>query len=89
MDDNSKTGGQNATSMEAAFATVIKMFESKLAASEGTDAHTAISQAIDSIRQARKAIEHLESAPPVPPGAAKPGSEQELEEELAKEKLDP
>ena len=89
MDDNSKTGDQNATLVEAAFATVMKTFESKLAGSESTDAHTAISKAIDAIRQARQAIGHLESASPVPPGAAKPGSEQEMEEELAKEKLDP
>jgi hypothetical protein len=74
---------------EAAFSVVMQTLEAKRRASEGTSAHKLIAQAIDAINAARAAIEHLDEAPKVPRGAPKPGSEQELEEELAKEKLDP
>jgi hypothetical protein len=74
---------------EAAFAVVIQSFESKLAESEGTAAHEVIVHAIDSISAARRAIGKMGEAPRTPPGAAKPGSDQELEEELEKERLDP
>jgi hypothetical protein len=74
---------------DLAFAVVLQTFESKLAKAQGTDVHPVIANAIDAIRSARTAIERLEQAPSVPSGAAKPGSGQELEEELAKEKLDP
>ena len=89
MDSDSKTRVQSPNSVEAAFMTVMQTFESRLAGSEGTDVHTVISQAIDSIRAARKAIDRMESTPPPPPGAPKPGSKEELEEELTKEKMDP
>jgi hypothetical protein len=74
---------------DAAFAVVIQTLESKLAMARGTTAHTVIAQAIQSIETARKAIDEMTDVPSTPPGAAKPGSRQELEEELAKEKLDP
>jgi hypothetical protein len=74
---------------EHAFAIVLQTFESKLAKAQGTGVHAVIANAIDAIISARAAIERLERVPAVPPGAPEPGSEQELEEELEKEKLDP
>jgi hypothetical protein len=74
---------------EHAFAVVLQTFESKLAKAQGTDVHPVIANAIDAIRSAQAAIERLEQAQAVPAGAARPGSEQEFEEELEKEKLDP
>jgi hypothetical protein len=76
-------------SEEAAFAVVSATFEKRLQETLGTDAHTLISRALDAIREAREAITRLARTPAPPPGAAKPGSTQELDEELAKEKLDP
>ena len=74
---------------EAAFAVVMQTLEAKLAKSQGTDDNIVFSRAIDAMNAARKVLGHPTSAPRTPQGAAKPGSKQELEEELAKEKLDP
>ena len=74
---------------DAAFSVVVQTLESKLAASEGTSAHQVIAQAIGSLEAARAAIDGMDVAAKVPAGAPEPGSERDLEEELAKEKLDP
>ena len=76
-------------SAEAAWDVVLRALEANLPRTTGTEAHVAISQAIDALHAARRAIDDLARTPPTPPGAAKPGSDQELEEELEKEKLDP
>jgi hypothetical protein len=74
---------------DAAFAVVIQTLESRLAGAEGSDVHGVIAHAIDSIHAARNAIGRMKEVSPTPPGAPEPGSSRELEEELAKEKLDP
>jgi hypothetical protein len=74
---------------DAAFTVVLQTLESKLAGAEGSDLHGVIAHAIEAIHTARNAIERVGGMPPPPPGAPAPGSRQELEEELAKEKLDP
>jgi hypothetical protein len=74
---------------DAAFAVVLQTFEAKLAASQGTSAHRAIADAIASIHTARAAMANMDETVQPPPGAAQPGSARELDEELAKEKLDP
>jgi hypothetical protein len=74
---------------DAAFAVVLQTLESKLAGAEGSDLHGVIAHAIDAIHATRNAIGRMGDMPPPPSGAPDPGSPQELEEELAKEKLDP
>ena len=74
---------------DAAFAVVIQTLESKLAGAEGSDLRGVIAHAIDAIHAARNAIGRMDEVPLPPRGAARPGSPEELEEELAKEKLDP
>jgi len=74
---------------DVAFAVVSQTFEAKLAEAVGTKAHEVIAHAIDSIEAARKAISEMADTAAPPPGAPRPGSERELDEELAKEKLDP
>lgn len=73
----------------AAFTVVQRELEQKLRETQGTGAHAAISRAIDAINEARAAIADLANAPKVPPGAPLPGSDEELQEEIDKEKLDP
>jgi hypothetical protein len=74
---------------DAAFAVVIQTLESKLAGAEGSDLRGVIAHAIDAIHAARNAISRMDEIPDPPRGAPRPGSQSELEEELAKEKLDP
>jgi hypothetical protein len=74
---------------DAAFAVVLQTLETKLAGAEGSDLHGVIAHAIDAIHVARNAIGRMGDMPPPPRGAPKPGSPDELEEDLAKEKLDP
>jgi hypothetical protein len=69
-------------SSEAAFTVVQQTFEAQLQNTIGTEAHTLITRAIDAIKAAREAIaERMKTQAPA--------STSELEEELAKEKLDP
>jgi hypothetical protein len=74
---------------EVAFAVVSQFFEDELRETVGTEAHTLVVQAMDAITAARDAIEERGKTPAPPPGAPEPGSTDELEEELEKEKLDP
>jgi hypothetical protein len=76
-------------SPEAAFTVVLRELDQTLRQAQGTDAYAVISRAIDAIHEAREAIANLANAPKVPPGAPKPGSREELQEEIDKEKLDP
>ncbi len=76
-------------SPDDAFAVVLRTFEDALNKTHGTESHALITRAIEAIGAARQAIEEQKEAPPTPPGAPEPGSEEELEEELDKEKLDP
>ena len=76
-------------SADAAFAVVSRIFEEQLRETLGTDTHVLIAQAIEAIRAARKAMAERAEAPSPPPGVPEPGSADELEEELDKEKLDP
>jgi hypothetical protein len=71
---------------EVAVAVVLQSFEAKLAQAEGTDGHAVIGRAIEAIKAALQAIDGMEE---LPSGAPEPGSKKDLEEELAKEKLDP
>ena len=63
---------------EAAFTVVRQTFEARLQTAPGTETHTLITRALDALKAARKAI----SEPTKTPSS-------ELDEELAKEKLDP
>jgi len=74
---------------DAAFRVVRQTFEAELQNTLGTDTHDVIMRALDAIKAARQAIARRARTPAPPPGAPAPGSPQELEEELAKEKLDP
>jgi aminopeptidase N len=65
---------------ELAFAVVMQRFEAKLAEADGTGVHKVITQAIVAMKAALEAIDRMEE---------RPDSQQELNEELAKEKLDP
>jgi hypothetical protein len=76
-------------SAEAAFAVVTATFEEQLQETLGTEAHALISRALEAIQDAREAVSRMADTPIPPPGAPKPGSTEELDEELAKEKLDP
>jgi hypothetical protein len=76
-------------SAEAAFTVVTASFEKQLQETLGTEAHALISRALEAMRDAREAIARMAETPSPPPGAPKPGSTEELDEELAKEKLDP
>lgn len=74
---------------ELAFRVVQQTFEAELRDTLGTDTHELISRALDAISAAREAIARRARTPSPPPGAPTPGSTEELEEELDKEKLDP
>lgn len=76
-------------STDAAFTVVLRTFEKQLRETLGTDTHVLITRAIDAINAARQAIAERANAPTPPPGAPEPGSSEELQEELDKEKLDP
>ena len=74
---------------DAAFTVVLRMFEAQLKETLGTDTHALIVRAIDAMKSARDALENRAHQPTPPPGAPKPGSTEELREELNKEMLDP
>ena len=76
-------------SPEVAFTVVLRTFEAALKETRGTDNHVVINRAIEAIHAAREAIDQSKDTPAPPPGAPRPGSTEELAEELAKEKLDP
>ena len=76
-------------SEDLAFSTVLRTFEQHRENTLGTDTDILITRAIESINEARAAIGRQKPAAKVPAGAPKPGSKEELEEELNKEKLDP
>lgn len=75
-------------STDAAFTAVLRSFEEQRQNTHGTEADVLITRAIDAIHAAREAIRRQQRAP-VPPGAPQPGSKEELQEEINKEKLDP
>jgi hypothetical protein len=77
------------TSSEGAFTAVLHNLEEHRRRTHGTDTEVLIERAIESMQTARDAIARDKGAHHVPPGAAEPGSQQELQEELNKEKLDP
>jgi hypothetical protein len=76
-------------SSDLAFTTVLRIFEEQRRKTRGTDTDVLITRAIEAITVARDAIMRQAVAPVPPPGAPKPGSKAELQEELNKEKLDP
>lgn len=76
-------------SAEAAFAMVLRTFEEQRRKTAGTETHVLMTQAIDAIKAAREAMAERADAPTPPPGVPEPGSADELQEELDKEKLDP
>jgi hypothetical protein len=76
-------------SADPAFAAVLRAFEEQRRNTRGTDTDVLITRAIDAINAAREAIMRHESTPVTPPGAPEPGSQEELQEEINKEKLDP
>jgi hypothetical protein len=76
-------------SSDAAFTVVLRTFEEQLRETLATDTHVLISRAIDAIHAARAAMVDRADSPAPPPGAPEPGSTEELQEELDKEKLDP
>lgn len=76
-------------SPDTAFTVVLRTFEEQLHKTRGTDTHALVARAIEAINAARDAIAQQEDMPAPPPGAPGPGSEEELQEELDKEKLDP
>jgi len=76
-------------SPEVAFTVVRRTLEEELTKTRGTDIHAVINRAIEALHAAREAMDHADDMPAPPPGAPKPGSAEELAEELAKEKLDP
>jgi hypothetical protein len=78
-----------APSPDVAFSVVLRTFEAELQTTLGTDAHALIANAMDAINEARVAIARRAETKAPPRGAPVPGSEQELDEELAKEQLDP
>ncbi len=78
-----------APSPDEAFTVVLRTFEGRLQDTLGTETHQLIEIAIDAIKSAREAIARQSEMPAPPPGAPRPGSTEELAEELAKEKLDP
>ena len=77
------------TSVDAAFATVLRTFKARARETPGTDTYVLITRAVEAINAARTAIDNPATAPATPPGAPEPGSTEELNEELEKEKLDP
>lgn len=79
----------DATPADQAFSLVLRTLEEQLKETLGTDAHGVISDAIDAIHAARRAMAERAAMPTPPPGAPEPGSTAELQEELDKEKLDP
>lgn len=76
-------------SADTAFSVVLRTLEQHHRENLGTETHVLITRAIEAINAARDAIAARLNAPAVPPGSPRPGSEQELEEEIEKEKLDP
>lgn len=78
-----------AGSGDAAFEEASRLLQERLRSTRDPEAHRLIGEAIDSIHRAREAIAAMERAAPPPAGAPRPGSDAELEEEIAKEKLDP
>jgi hypothetical protein len=76
-------------SPDHAFAVVLQALEEQRDKARGTDTDVLMTRAIEAINDAREAITRQMAAPRPPPGAPGPGSKQELEEELDKEKLDP
>jgi hypothetical protein len=74
---------------DAAFHVVLRTFEGRLRDTLGTETHRLIEIAIDAIKAAREAIARQSEMPAPPPGVPRPGSTEELAEELAKEQLDP
>jgi len=69
-------------SSETAFTIVQQTFEAQLHNTLGSETHELITRALDAIKAAREAIARRVETPA-------PGSTDELEEELIKEKLDP
>lgn len=76
-------------SPEVAFTVVRRTLEAELKRTRGSDIQPVINRAIEALHAARAAIAHADDMPAAPPGAPRPGSAEELAEELAKEKLDP
>jgi hypothetical protein len=76
-------------SADHAFTVVLQTLEEQRDKARGTDTDVLITRAIEAINEAREAITRQMATPRLPPGAPAPGSKQELEEELNKEKLDP
>lgn len=73
-----------------AFAVVVQSLRATLPEAKGTSAHAIIAHAIEAVEAACAAIQKMARAPYKSAGEpATPGSDEELEEELAKEKLDP
>ena len=73
---------------DAAFTTVLRSLGEQRQKTRGTETDVVITRAIDAINEARDAIQR-QRMEPVPPGAPQPGSKEELQEEIEKEKLDP
>ena len=76
-------------SPDTAFTVVLRTFQDQLPHTLGTETHALITRAMDAITAAREAIARRADMPAQPAGAPTPGSTEELEEELVKEKLDP
>lgn len=73
-----------------AFAVVVQSLKATLPEAKGTAAHAVIAHAIEAVEAACAAIQKLALTRSISAGEpAAPGSDEELEEELAKEKLDP
>jgi hypothetical protein len=68
---------------------VLRTFDEQRDNTRGTETGVLITRAIEAITEARDAIARRQAAPNPPPGAPEPGSKEELQEELNKEKLDP
>lgn len=78
-----------AQSPDLAFNVVLRTFEQQRRKARGTDTEVLITRAIEAINAARQAISQQGEVPVAPPGAPEPGSKEELQEEIEKEKLDP
>jgi len=76
-------------SADGAFTAVLHNLEEHRRRTHGTETEVLIERAIESIQTAREAIARDQGAAPAPAGAAEPGSQQELQEEINKERLDP
>ncbi len=74
---------------DAAFASVCQILQGKLPDTEGKPAHAVITRAISALELARIALEELDISRTTPAEETEVAADDELEEEIAKEKLDP